>query len=187
VEFGVLPVGIWSLKQAGCVWRLAAMFFLAMLLRRSKQELGMDEIAALPFNKPAVCVGGTPDQVLEGYRLLILSSCSHRGGGGEVGEKQFLSRSKGNQAKLHHPGSATSTLKEDFRPDVLEIAHGRAHKQRRFFGSYAAHGSGRRAAFSGGYAALCCGRMAVFQPLLLLLVEWWPFYFLLACEPEGRQ
>jgi hypothetical protein len=44
-----------------------------------------------------------------------------------VGGKQFLGRSKGNQAKLHHPSSATSTLKEDFRPDVLEIAHGRAH------------------------------------------------------------
>jgi hypothetical protein len=94
---------------------------------------------------------------------------------------------EGNQAKLHHPGSAASTLKEDFQPDVLEIAHGRAHQQRRFFGSYAAHGGGRRAAFSGGYAALCCGRMAVFQSLLLLLVEWRPFYFLPACEPEGRQ
>jgi hypothetical protein len=59
--------------------------------------------------------------------------------------------------KLHFPGSATSTLKEDFWPDVLEIAHERAHQQQCFFGSYTAYGGGRR-----GYVALCCGRLAVF-------------------------
>jgi hypothetical protein len=54
----------------------------------------------------------------------------------------------------------------------LVFAIGRAHQQWRFCGSYAAHDGGRRAAFSGGYAALRFGRLAVFRPLLHLLVEW---------------
>ena len=50
-----------SLEHAGCVWRLAAVFVLAMVLRRSKLKLGMDEIVVFPFNKPVARVGGSPD------------------------------------------------------------------------------------------------------------------------------
>jgi len=172
------------------VWRLAEVFILVLVLWRSKLELGMGGATVFPFNKPAISVGGAPNRdylLLEGHRLLIQSSCSYRGGGGEVGDEQFSCRSEGEQAWLQLPGSATSTRNEDFQPDVLEVALGRAHQQQRFFGSYAAHGGGRRAAFSGGYAALCDGRLAVFQSLLLLLVEWRPYNFLPASVPDGRQ
>jgi hypothetical protein len=96
-------------------------------------------------------------------------------------------RSEGVQAKLQFSGSEIYKLKEEFQADVSEVAIGSAYQQRRLFGSYAAHGGGRRAAFSEGYAALCCGRLAVFRPPLPLLVEWRPFDFLPASEPEGRQ
>jgi hypothetical protein len=164
------------------------MFILAMVLRRLKLKLGMEEIVVFPFNKHVVRVLGAPVQLLlDGCWLLIKSSCRRRGGGGEVGDEQLFGRSKGDQARLQFLGSTTSTPNEDLWPDVSEIALGRAHQQQRFIGSYAAHCGGRRAAFSGGYAALCSGRLAVFQPLLPLLVEWRPFYFLPASEPEGRQ
>jgi hypothetical protein len=100
-------------------------------------------------------------------------------------EAQLLGRSEGVQARIHLPGSDTYILKEELWPGV-EFAIGRAHQQWRFCGSYATHGGGRRVAFSRGYAALRFGRLAVFRPLLHLLVEWRPFNFLPASEPEGR-
>jgi hypothetical protein len=96
-----------------------AVFIHATVLQRSKPKLGMDEIAAFPFNKTAIRVGCAPNRVLlEGYKLLIRSSSRCHGGGGEVGSEQFLGRSKGDQVRLHLPGSTTFMLKEDFVGDM---------------------------------------------------------------------
>jgi len=116
------------------------------------------------------------------------------GQGGE-GEMEYVTAtsgsgvgsSEGDRERLHIQGSEAFIPEEDCWPDVFECAFGRAHQHQRWLGSYAAHGSGRGAAFSGGYAALCSGRLAVFRPLMLLLVEWRPQDFLPACVPEGRQ
>jgi hypothetical protein len=59
-----------------------------MVLPRSKPELGMDKIVALPFDMSTVRVGCARYWVvLEGYRLLIHSYCHRPGGGGEAGFK----------------------------------------------------------------------------------------------------
>jgi hypothetical protein len=68
-----MSVGNQSLEHTCCI--STAVFLLTMVLLRLKTELGMDEVATFPFNKHVVWVDGTPDQVLEGYRLLFHSSC----------------------------------------------------------------------------------------------------------------
>ena len=77
--------------------------------------------------------------------------------------------------KLQRPGSDSFTPMEAFLPDV-EIASGRAHLRRRFGGSYAAQGGGRRAVSSASNAANASGRLAVFPSPLHLLVEWRLFF-----------
>jgi hypothetical protein len=92
---------------------------------------------------------------------------------------------EGNRVWLHLQGPDAFNPEDDCEPDGFEFAFERAHQHQRLFGSYAAHGSGRGAAFSGGYAALCPGRLAVFRPLVLLLVEGRPQYFLPALCVKG--